>query len=49
MVVVRLLQSAKEVSYSLTSIKTGTAGAITSSYFHCLVKIDCLEPVRFPW
>lgn len=40
-------QGFKEVSYSLASIKMGTAGAITSSYFHCLVKIDSLEPVRF--
>lgn len=46
---IRTSQGFKAVSYSLALIKIGTARTITSSYFVCLEKIDCLEPVRFSW
>lgn len=42
-------QGFKAVSYSLALIKIGTARTVTSSYFDCLVEIECLEPVRFSW
>lgn len=42
-------QGFKAVSYSLALIKIGTARAITSSYFDCLVEIEYLEAVRFLW
>lgn len=42
-------QGFKAVSHSLALIKIGPARTITSSYFDCLAKIDCLEPVRFSW